>query len=119
MTVIDWEALRNRYQEVDVSTRLGALASNLSRIHSLSLRGEQSAVVIHLIRESQFLIEWTAPNLEIEFAAELVELQRLLGSWYYHWDEVWTTPEQRNQLIKQSQYWAEFLLQRSQFCKTI
>ncbi|BAU09755.1 unknown protein [Leptolyngbya sp. NIES-3755] len=113
MAVVDWEALRQRYQEADISTRLGALASNLSRIHSLTLRREQSEVVVHLIRESQFLIEWTAPNLEIEFAAELVELQRLLGSWYYHWNMVWTTSVHRDQIVEQTQHWAEKVLERS------
>jgi hypothetical protein len=114
MAVVDWEQLKTRYQQADVPTQLGALASNLSRIYSLSLRGEQADVVVHLIRESQFLIEWTAPSLDIDLASELVELQRLLGSWYYHWDEVWTILEQRNQVIERSQNWSNFVLERSQ-----
>lgn len=114
MAVVDWEQLRNRYQQADVPTRLGALASNLSRIHSLSVRGEQAAVVVHLIRESQFLIEWTAPSLDIDFAAELVELQRLLGGWYYHWDEVWAALECRDRMMQQAQSWSNFVLARSQ-----
>lgn len=113
MAVVDWEQLKSRYQQTDLPTRLGALASNLSRIHSLSVRGEQSAVIAHLIRESQFLIEWTAPSLEIEVAAELVELQRLLGNWYYHWDEIWVTPERRDQVVNQAQSWSDFVLERS------
>ena len=41
-----------------------------------------------LIRDCRYLIEWTAPEMEIDQAVELVEIQRQLSSWLFHWEQI-------------------------------
>jgi hypothetical protein len=79
MIAVDWDKLKTRYLQDDVPTQLGSIASNLARIKSIAGSGADEQVAQHLIRESQFFIEWTAPGIDIDIAAELVDLQRQLS----------------------------------------
>ncbi len=66
--------IKERYLKDDLSTRLGGLAANLSRIKSFSRHEANQNAVESLLDESRFFIEWTARDTEIETTAELVEL---------------------------------------------
>jgi len=76
---VDWNQLKSRYLQDEISTRLGGIASNLARARSLLDSGANEQVALQLLRESQFLIEWTAPDASEDVATQLVELQRLLS----------------------------------------
>lgn len=110
---VDWNKLKTRYLQDDVPTRLGGIASNLARIKSLARSGSNEQIAEHLIRESQFLIEWTAPGTDLKIAAELVELQQLLSYWHYHWSLLWSTPGERLEVAEQAQVWSDRILKYS------
>ena len=85
----------------------------MSRAKSLLLTGTNEQVAVQLIRESQFFIEWTAPSTSLEVALELVELQRLLSFWHYHWSTLWSNSQQRVQVAILAQNWSERILDHS------
>jgi hypothetical protein len=68
-----------------------------------------------VIRESQFfiewLIEWLVPALNLDadlsFAAELVDLQRVLSQWKLDWSELWANESNRLQIAELSQHWCD------------
>lgn len=46
---------------------------------------------VSLIKESLDFIEWTAPTLveiNVEQAAELVDIGRVLARWHYRWEQI-------------------------------
>ena len=109
----DWTAIRERYMRDDLSVRLGGLAANLSRIKSFSGNESNRNVVESLIEESKYFIEWTAPEAEIETAAQLVELQLELVRWQFKIAQFWPDPNHRKQLSENSNIWSEQVLASS------
>ncbi|MCC5639811.1 hypothetical protein LC593_29095 [Nostoc sp. CHAB 5844] len=81
------------FMQNDVSTRLHHLANHLSQIQTLWTRELSQELIISLIKESRYFIEWTVPDMvkadDIDRACELVDLGRLLTHWLFHWDEMW------------------------------
>lgn len=110
---VDWNKLKSRYLQDNISIRLGGIASNLARAKSLLNAGTNEQVAMQLIRESQFLIEWTAPDASEDVATELVDLQRQLGYWHYHWSSVWSDSKQRQSVAHQAQAWSSRILSHS------
>lgn len=109
----DWTAIRERYLRDDVSTRLGGLAANLSRIKSFANNENNKAVVESLIDESKHFIEWTAHETELETAAKLVELQVELALWQIKLDKIWFDVNQRNRISDKSNAWSQQILKAS------
>ncbi|MBD2578937.1 hypothetical protein [Oscillatoria sp. FACHB-1406] len=109
----DWSSLKKRYLRDNLSIRLGNLASNLSRIRSRCQKDNNSDVVKDLFRESQWFIEWTAAEAEIDVAAELVELQVQLACWQYSWDKIWGDEEKRRNVADRAKNWSDKVLARS------
>jgi hypothetical protein len=106
------------YLKSSQASQLHSLALNLARVQTLAQDGIDGATATHLIRESQFFIEWTVPTLdleiEIDFAADLVDLQRLLGQWKFGWDEHWDNEQKRLAIIEALQPWCDRLQHRSE-----
>ena len=73
--VQDRTRLQERYLQDDLPTRLGGLATNLARIQSFSHHSANQAAVERLLEDSKLFIEWTAGELDIDSAAELVTMQ--------------------------------------------
>ena len=109
----DWIAIRERYLQDKTPVRLGGLAANLSRIKSFASREANREAVESLVDESKYFIEWTAREMEIDTAAELVELQIQLARWQYQWHKVWPDMELRARLAEQSQEWSNRILSLS------
>ena len=107
------EAIRERYLRDPLPIRLGGLAANLARVESFSNHPDHSAVVEHLLEESKYFIEWTALDATLDLQAELVELQRQLAQWQYHWNEIWADPRRRATVAEQAGIWSKKLLERS------
>ena len=63
---INWDILKAHYLQVLWATQLKSLALNLTRIQLLAQSGTDELVAQHLVRESQFFIEWTVPNIDLE-----------------------------------------------------
>ena len=72
------ESRRVRYLQDAVPVRLGGLAANLSRIASFS---QHAGTVSDIMLETRWFIEWTALELEVTKAADLVKLQIQLALW--------------------------------------
>jgi hypothetical protein len=113
--VMNWDLLKQHYLKANQATQLDVLLLNLIRIQTLAQNNLEGIIAHHLIRESQFLIEWTVPtmNLEtdIDFAVELVDLQRLLGHWKLDWPEHWDSDQTRLAIIEDLQPWCDRLQQ--------
>ncbi|RPI89325.1 MAG: hypothetical protein EHM40_21005 [Chloroflexi bacterium] len=113
----DWNAIRERYMRDPLPVRLGGLAANLSRIKSFSANEASRDSVASLIDESKMFIEWTAPQAEIEVAAELVELQIQLALWQLQWQNIWEDASRRKQIAEQSSAWSKQVLEMSGLLK--
>jgi hypothetical protein len=106
-------ALRQTYIQADTSQQLDCLADRLDRIATICNGSDDLSSVIELIRESQYFIEWTAPNLSIDDAAELVDLGRLLAEWKFRWIEISSNPVSVLNVGNLARSWQEH------FCKVL
>lgn len=101
----------------DVTTRLRRLATHLSQIQSLWTQGSSEDLILVLVDESRYFIEWTVPDMvkadDIDRACELVDLVRLLTRWLFHWDNIWTDAEQKQSASAQISYWLQRVLEIS------
>ena len=104
------EAIRERYMRDPLPICLGGLAADLARIQSFSDHPAHRDVVMGLIEESRFFIEWTAPDAELEKQVALVELQRQLTCWQRSWAHIWADPGRRADVAEQAGVWAERVL---------
>ena len=110
---MNWEKLKARYEAVSPAVQMDSLGLNLIRLQTLAESGTEESVAQHLVRESQFFIEWTVPGLNLEtdmtLATELLSLQRLLSRWKLNWPELWSSPSARQQMAAAVQQWSEQL----------
>jgi hypothetical protein len=109
----DTDVIRKRYLQDSVPTRMGGLAANLNRIKSFSSHDANQEIVKNLLDESRLFIEWTAAEIEIDSAAELVELQIQLAQWRHNWSRIWTDTSQRHRVAEQAIQWSRRVLELS------
>ncbi|NIT60485.1 MAG: hypothetical protein GWN00_31065 [Aliifodinibius sp.] len=107
------EKQRSRYLQDDLSVRLGGLATNRGRISSFSKFEEHQEVVKNTLHESKWFIKWTAADLDIHKAAELVRLQIQLALWELQTKNKWYDKGWRLKLASRSKQWSERLLEMS------
>ncbi|ODG97999.1 hypothetical protein A4S05_00865 [Nostoc sp. KVJ20] len=105
------------FMQDDVTTRLRRLATHLSQIQSLWTQGSSEDLILALVDESRYFIEWTVPDMvkadDIDRACELVDLVRLLTRWLFHWDDIWTDAEQKQSASLEISYWLQRVLEIS------
>ncbi|QLE58335.1 hypothetical protein [Nostoc sp. TCL26-01] len=103
------------FMQDDVPTRLHHLARHLSHIQSLWTGASSQESILDLIKESRYFLEWTVPDMvksdDIDRAAELVDLGRLLTRWLFHWEKIWFDAQQRQSALEQTQYWLHRVLE--------
>ena len=108
---INWDILKAQYLQANRATQLDSLALNLTRIQLLARSGTDGTVAQHLVRETQFLIEWVVSGIDLEtditFATDLVDLQRLLSRWKLGWPELWTNESKRQEIATLAQQWCD------------
>jgi hypothetical protein len=85
-------ALQQTYIQSNPFQQLEFIANRLNRIATICNESKDLSSAIELIRESQYFIEWTAPNISIDDAVELVELGRILADWKFRWLEISSDP---------------------------
>ena len=105
--------IHERYMRDDVPTRLGGIASDLSRIKSTALREANFQTVLGLLEESKWFIEWTAAETEHETAAYLAWLQIELARWQHQLPDRWQNPADRQRLSAQTATWSARVLELS------
>ena len=110
---INWDLLKTYYLRSDRTSQLTSLALNLMRLHVLARQGSDDTVAQHLVRESQFFVEWTVPTINLEtdmsVATELLELQRSLSRWKLNWADLWASETEREQVAAIAQQWCHRL----------
>ena len=109
----NWNTLKERYLRDEIPVRLGNIASNLARIKSRCQSTANQELVENLLKESEFFIEWTAPDTEVEVAAELVELQITLAQWQYNWESIRNDSELLSEVSHKANVWSAKLLNMS------
>ncbi len=112
---VNWEILKAHYLRSARAAQLDSLALNLTRIQTLLDSGDQQ-FAYHLVRESQFFIEWTVPTIDLDtdlaIATELVDLQRQLSAWKLNWS-VWQDAAVRQTMAAEAQVWLDRLQEQS------
>lgn len=110
---VNWEIVKARYLQSGYITQMNSLIMNLTRLQALVASGAEEAVAYHLVRESQFFIEWSVSGVDLEsdaaLATELVSLQRQLSRWKLCWTEVWNNELERKNIVRTAQHWCEQL----------
>ncbi|MFL9459005.1 hypothetical protein AB0758_49550 [Tolypothrix bouteillei VB521301_2] len=96
-----------------IPLRLKNLATHLQQIGSLCSDATQGTATANLIRESLYFIEWTAPDMEIDRACELVELGRTLAKWSFHWEKISSDANARNQMAHEANSLSQKVLEMS------
>lgn len=103
------------FMQDDVSTRLHHLASHLSQIQSLWTQNSSKDLMLPLVKESRYFIEWTVPDMvkadDIDRACELVDLVRLMTNWLFHWDEIWSNAQQKQAAAVATLNWLRRVLE--------
>ncbi len=104
------QEIKQRYLQDPLPRRLGGLAANLARIDTFSRQDANQDAVFRLITESQYFIEWTAVETELDVAAQLVDLQLQLAVWQHNWAKIWVDAEERQSVAQQSRQWSNRVL---------
>lgn len=100
-----------------VPTRLYHIATNLSEIKSLLMSNSHQESILALIKESRYFIEWVVPDMapiNVEQAAEIVDLQRVLTRWLSSWEKIWSDATETTKVIQQTDKWLSRVLEISQ-----
>ncbi len=103
----DIERIRRRFLQDPIPVRLAGLAADLARISSSARRSTGTANVIEMIEENRYFIEWTAAEIPVEQASELVDIQLMLTAWKQVWPEAATNQSQRTLLSIQAKKWSD------------
>lgn len=101
---------RERFLRDPLPVRLAGLAADLARVSSSARHASGAESVATMLEESQYYIEWTAAEVEPEVAAELVDMQRLIGLWRKAWPEAQHSVTQRTLLSVQAKKWSDQVL---------
>ena len=108
MTTVD-----EKFVSQPIPRQLGALAANLARIASCTRWDKPTDVILPMMTESIQFIEWIAPHTEPEVAAELVDMQVMLGLWYKGWPRVQSERTQSILLSVLAKKWSDQVLDYS------
>ncbi|MEA5621342.1 hypothetical protein VB711_26420 [Cronbergia sp. UHCC 0137] len=98
----------------DVSIGLSNLNNHLKQIQGLLQDVNNNEVIKSLIRQTMYFIEWIAPDVEFDYAFELVNLGRFLTRWLFKWEQIWNDTEASNQVNQELGNWNDRVLQMSQ-----
>ena len=105
------------FTQDDLTTRLHHLANHLSQIQSMWVGDSSRDLMLPLVKESRYFIEWTVPDMvkadDIDRACELVDLVRLLTNWLFNWENIWSDAEQKQSASLETSYWLRRVLEIS------
>lgn len=108
---------QQKFTKNDIPTRLHHLATNLSEIKSLFMSNSHQESILELVKESRYFIEWVVPDMvpiDVEQAAEIVDLQRVLTRWLSSWEKIWSDATEKTKVIQQIEEWLLRVLEISQ-----
>jgi hypothetical protein len=93
----------------DLPSQLRQLADHLLQIKSLPIYDTHST--LGLIKDCRYLIEWMAPEMEIDQAVKIVEIQRQLSYWLFHWQDVCSNDAKLQQVYQDCGALAQVVLE--------
>ncbi len=111
------EMQRETFMREPWNKRLTHLATSLQKIDLFSIDDKQKEAVREVIEQSRWYIEWTAREVcevNVENAAELVDVARELTSWLFDWDNHWNDSKNREIMRQQAKAWSERVFKMSQ-----
>ena len=108
---MDRERHRERYLQDEWPRQLGNLASTLARLSSRTNDTRYDSFVADLLHEGTLLMEWCAPNIPLDVAADLAMMQREL----ILWRQVWPLDAARSLLAFRARQMADHLLEAAGF----
>ena len=107
------EVVKAQYLQTSRASQIDSIGVNLFRLQSLTANGIEKTVAYDLVRESQFFLEWFIPNINLEtsidFATELLSLQRQLSQCKLDWVELWKSDSQRQKVSSIAKDWGKQL----------
>ncbi|MBD2241367.1 hypothetical protein H6G35_33085 [Aulosira sp. FACHB-113] len=101
-----------RFQSENTSNRLGHIASNLARLRTFCNTDYPEAVE-SVADETMYFIEWTAADIEPEYAEELVNIQVQIARWKLKFDSLWSDESERRNMSEQASTWSARVLDMS------
>jgi len=104
-----------RFSADDTPHRLGAIAANMARIETFARRPYHPEAVRSVMEESRWFVEWAAKNVQVDDAAQLVELQRLITGWLREdvWDNTRPDASRRAEIAGAAASWSQRILEMS------
>lgn len=108
---MDRNKLRTRYLQDEWPQQVGNLASTLARLSSRATDARFDPIVSDLLHEGTLLMEWCAPNVPLNIAADLAAMQRELVLWR----RIWPDDVSRPLLAFRTQEMADRLLEAAGF----
>jgi hypothetical protein len=113
----DFVSKEQSFVQDDVTIRLHHLAAHLEQIQSLWTGVSSQELMLTLVKESRYFLEWTVPDMvkadDIDRACELVDLGRMLTRWLFHWENIWSDAEQKQSASLETSYWLHRVLEIS------
>lgn len=111
------DIIKERYMKEDLNVRLGCIAADLARISSFLENVDNRKVVLPILEESKYFIEWSAPEASFKIQALLAEIQPILALWQSILSKKDGYNNTRRQIIKKTRLWSEHILQYSGLLK--
>ncbi|MFZ5912481.1 MAG: hypothetical protein ACOYYU_20950 [Chloroflexota bacterium] len=99
------EKLRERFLRDPLPRRLGGLAATLGRISSSARNSTDPDEIVNLLEEAGHFIEWIVPETAPAIAAELKQMNIIIGMWKKSWVRARNIPQQRTLLAVQTKNW--------------
>ncbi|NMG17992.1 hypothetical protein [Brasilonema bromeliae] len=112
----DFSLKKQSFVKNDIPNRLHKLAENLSQIKNLCAEESHQESILNLAKESRYFIEWTVPDMvqaDIDQAAELVDLGRVLTRWLFDWEKIWSDSKEKTKIAQQAEDWLKRVLEIS------
>jgi hypothetical protein len=110
------DSLRSRFMQAPLASRLDHLAATLARISTSARHTPDPAPIVHLLEQASLFIECTAPETPPALAAELTQMNVILGMWKKSWPRARKIPQQRTLLAAQTKNWSDTILKFSRMC---
>jgi len=102
-----------RYKQDPPNIELGGIAANLARFQSFGRTCQKGETIEYLLRETRFFLGWAAPDVSLEIAIKLRDLQRQITRWLITWEHIWTDETERETVLQTAKDWSDRLLARS------
>ena len=109
--------IRERFLREENSMKLGHLASDLTRIASLTEMKAGGKVLKSVLEEAKYFAEWaaTAPGVVLETQMFLADIQGFIARKELEWEWGLDKQEWKEDFRHRTQIWSQELLERAGF----